>query len=110
MHPPGLHLSESRDGYGYGYGTSGLTTLILLRSASAYRLALHTPFKNPSFCASLFSESSLSPMARTKPQSAYVWFSPVYLPFSSTLPTEICTDAWSLALMMRLVALHLRGT
>lgn len=37
-------------------------------------------------------------------------FSPVYRPFSSTLPTEICTEAWSLALMMRFVALHLRGT
>jgi hypothetical protein len=42
--------------------------------------------------------------------NAYVAFSPVYRPLSSTLPIEIWTDAWSLALMMRLVALHLRGT
>ena len=56
-------------------------------------------------------ESSLSPMARTKPQRAYTWFSPVMArPFSSTLAIEIWTEPWSLALMMRLVALHLRGT
>lgn len=71
---------------------------------------LHTPFNMPSRCASRFNESSPSPIARTKPHRAYTWFSPVYRPFSSTLPTEICTEAWSLALMMRLVAEHLRGT
>lgn len=42
-----------------------------------YRDALQTPLRKPSFCVSLFIESSDSPMARTKPQSAYVWFSPV---------------------------------
>ena len=73
-------------------------------------LPLHTFFTKPSRCASRFRLSSPSPMARTKPQSAYTWFSPVYRPLSSTLPTEICTEAWSLALMMRLVAEHLRGT
>src|SRR4051812_3528055 len=46
--------------------------------AIAYRLALQTPFRKPSLCASLFRLSSLSPMARTKPHRAYVWFSPVY--------------------------------
>lgn len=40
-----------------------------------YRLALQTPFKKPSRCVNLFRESSLSPMARTNPQRAYVWFS-----------------------------------
>ena len=74
------------------------------------RLPLHTFFNIPSLCASRFSESSPSPIALTKPHSAYTWFSPVYRPFSSTLPMEICTEAWSLALMMRFVALHLRGT
>ena len=49
-------------------------------------------------------------MALTNPHSAYTWFSPVYRPFSSTFPTDICTEAWSLALMMRFVAEHLRGT
>lgn len=59
----------------------------------AYRDALHTAFKKPSFCANRFNESSLSPIALTKPQRAYVWFSPVYRPFSSTLATEIWTEA-----------------
>lgn len=73
-------------------------------------LAFHTPFKNPSRCANRFRLSSLSALDLTKPHSAYTWFSPVYRPFSSTFPTEIWTEAWSLALMMRLVAEHLRGT
>lgn len=72
--------------------------------------ALQTLFKNPSRCANRFMQSSPSALDRTNPQSAYVWFSPVYRPFSSTLPTLIWTEAWSLALMIRFVALHLRGT
>lgn len=73
-------------------------------------LPLQTLLRKPSFWARRLRESSLSARERTKPHSAYTWFSPVYRPFSSTLPTLICTDAWSLALMMRLVAEHLRGT
>jgi len=78
----------------------------------AYRVccALQTFFRNPSRCANRLMQSSPSDCDRTNPHSAYVWFSPVYRPFSSTLPMEICTEAWSLALMMRFVAEHLRGT
>ena len=89
---------------------SPLTHLAGTVKCCHHRLALHTFFSSPSRCANRFMLSSLSPMARTKPHSAYVTFSPVYRPLSSTLPTEICTDAWSLALTMRLVAEHLRGT
>ncbi len=92
-----------------------ISVLALILRAPGLRIylvgcALHTLFKNPSFCANRFNASSLSARLRTNPHSAYTWFSPVYRPFSSTLPTEIWTEAWSLALMMRLVALHLRGT
>lgn len=77
----------------------------------SHRTGLQTAFSSPSLCASRLRASSLSPIARTKPDSAYTWFSPgTALPLSSTLAIEICTDAWSLALMMRFVALHLRGT
>ena len=87
-----------------------ITIFVPTSSPPTYLLPLHTPFKNPSRWLSRLTQSSDSPMARTKPHSAYTWFSPVYRPFSSTLPTEICTLPWSLAWMMRFVALHLRGT
>ena len=102
LFPVSLHLPSS--------SSSSFPTQIDPTPTPIYLLALQTLFKSPSFCASLLMQSSDSPIARTNPHRAYVWFSPVYLPFSSTFATEIWTEAWSLALMMRLVALHLRGT
>lgn len=96
--------------FGVSPGLTSAATSQAHSLGNAYRDALQTCFKNPSFCANLLSASSLSPIALTNPQRAYVWFSPVYRPFSSTFATEIWTEAWSLALIMRLVALHLRGT
>lgn len=82
-----------------------------LPSWNIYRWALQTLLRRPSRWASRFMASSLSPIARTKPQRAKTWFSPwTARPFSSTFAIEIWTEPWSLALMMRLVALHLRGT
>lgn len=75
-----------------------------------YLTGLHTFSSRPLCCASLFSESSASPIARTKPQSAKVVFSPgMARPLASTLAMEIWTDPWSSGRMRRLVALHLRG-
>ena len=63
------------------------------------------PSNNPSRVANLFKESSLSLLVRTNPQSAYVvcWPGMIW-PFSSTCPMLICTEAWSLAVMIRFVA------
>ena len=79
------------------------------------------PSNNPSLVANRFKESSLSLRVLTNPQSAYVVDCPgMTWPFSSTCPMLICTEAWSLAVMRRLVAAlssgqskgnyHFRGT
>ena len=71
------------------------------QSRCAYLTALQTFLTSPSRCASRFSASSHSPIARTKPQMAYTWFSPgTARPFSSTLAMEIWTEPWSFALII----------
>jgi len=63
------------------------------------------PSNNPCSVANRFIESSLSLLVLTNPQSAYVVCCPgMMCPFSSTCPILIWTEAWSFAVMSRLVA------
>lgn len=62
-------------------------------------------FKSPSRLANRTIQSSDSPIIRMAPQMAYTFDVPVMEPvFGSTSTMLICTEAWSLAWMIRLLA------
>lgn len=61
-------------------------------------------FRRPCSVARRLRESSDSLLRRTAPESANETYSPVATPLAFTLATLICTEAWSLAVMRRLVA------
>lgn len=108
--------------YGALSGKEQMSMPVKLRSVGKINI-LH-----PAFVARRFRESSLSPMARTCPQSAKVVEVGRARPSASTSTMLICTEAWSFDVMRRskgpislyyklvlideniLVAAHLRGT
>lgn len=71
------------------------------QDVSARKLRACSRYARPAFVANRFSESSLSPIARTWPHRAKVV--PVWSarPSWSTSAMVICTDAWSLAVISR---------
>lgn len=61
--------------------------------------------RSPSFLANRPMQSSDSPIIRMDPQMAYTLDVPVMLPVLGSTSTRLsCTEAWSLAWMMRLLA------
>lgn len=61
--------------------------------------------RSPSFLANRPMQSSDSPIIRMDPQMAYTLEVPVMLPVLGSTSTRFsCTEAWSLAWMMRLLA------
>jgi hypothetical protein len=78
MHfPSSFAISKPDSLYPISYALTNLGQSSVPCVPTLYRDALQTLLRKPSRWVSLFRESSDSPMARTKPQRAYVWFSPV---------------------------------